>query len=75
MRNKSWQILAESHTEFSFNSSSKDDGVEHEIVELTEPFKDPKKATKTVQFDLGDEAKEEPCVRKPEPAVVAEVKM
>lgn len=69
MRNKSWQILAESHTELTL-TSSKEDGVEHETVEMVE---NPKKNTKTVHFDLGDDDKE-PCVRKPEQAVVAETK-
>lgn len=69
MRNKSWQILAESHTELTLTGSN-DDKVEHEMVEIVE---NPKKATKTVHFDLGEDNKE-PCIRKPEQAVLAEVK-
>lgn len=69
MRNKSWQLLAESHTELTF-THFKDDKVEHETIEVVEI---PKKTIKTVRFDLGDKDKE-PCIRKPEPAVVAGVK-
>lgn len=70
IRNKSWQRLAESHTERTF-TDFKDDKVEFETVEFVE---NPKKTTKTVHFDLGKEGNMESCVRKPEPAVVAEVK-
>lgn len=70
IRNKSWQILAESHTERTF-TGFKDDKFEYETVEVVE---NPKKATKTVHFDPGDEDNMESGVRKPEPAVVAGVK-
>lgn len=70
MQNKSWHTLAESHTELTL-TSSKDDGVERETVEMVETSKKP---TKTIQFDLGNEENQEPSVQKPEPAVVAEVK-
>lgn len=70
MHQKSWQILAESHTERTFTSSG-DDKVEHEVVEK------PKKSAKTVHFDLGDEEDDTAMaipVKTPEPAVVAESK-
>lgn len=70
MLNKSWHILAESHTELTL-TSSKEDGVEHETVEMVETSKKP---IKTVHFDPGQEENKEPSVQKPEPAVVAEVK-
>lgn len=70
MHNKSWQILAESHTELTL-TSSEDDGAEHETVEIIETSMKP---TKTLYFDPGHEENKEPSVQKPEPAVVAEVK-
>ncbi|KAI7779810.1 hypothetical protein LA080_000308 [Diaporthe eres] len=70
IRNKSWQILAESHTERTF-TGFKDDKVEYETVEIVE---NPKKATKTVHFDLGNEYHAESYVQKPYPAVIAEEK-
>lgn len=74
IRNKSWQILAESHTERTFTGfkDDKDNKVEFETVEIVENPK--KKTTKTVHFDLGNEYHVEPYVQKPEPAVLAEVK-
>lgn len=70
IRNKSWQILAESHTERTF-TGFKDDKVEYETVEIVE---NPKRATKTVHFDLGNEYHAESYVQKPYPAVIAEEK-
>lgn len=72
MRQKSWQILAESHTGLTLTSSRDDeamhkyDEVEHRAVET------PKKSAKTVRFDIGDEVDTEASVQKPQPAVVAE---
>jgi len=72
MRQKSWQILAESHTELTLTSSKdvevehNDDEVEHKVVG------NPKKSTKTVRFDVGDEV--EGLVQKPQPAVIADKK-
>ncbi|KAG6368659.1 hypothetical protein INS49_002872 [Diaporthe citri] len=70
IRNKSWQILAESHSERTF-TGFKDDKVEYETVEIVDS---PKKTTKTVHFDLGDLDNVVSCVQKPEPAVVAEAR-
>lgn len=71
MLNKSWQTLAESHTELT-STDSKDGGFQHETVEMAETSRKP---AKTVLFDPAYyEENEEPSVQKPEPAVVAEVK-
>ncbi|KAL1879228.1 hypothetical protein Daus18300_001807 [Diaporthe australafricana] len=64
MRQQAWQKLAESHTGQTVDSA-KDDDVELKTVG------DPKKVTKTIHFDLEGEGSTEPCVQKPEPAVVA----
>ncbi|KAI3398852.1 hypothetical protein diail_8361 [Diaporthe ilicicola] len=64
MRQKTWQKLAESHTEHTV-ASAKEDGIELKNVE------DTKKSTKAVHFDLGGGEGMESCVQKPEPAVVA----
>lgn len=70
MLNKSWQTLAESHTELTF-TDSQDGGFQHEAVEMVGISKKP---TKNVHLDPGYEENKEPSVQKPEPAVVAEVK-
>jgi hypothetical protein len=86
MRQKSWQILAESHTELTLTSSKdvevehnddevkhKDDEVEHKGDEVEHNVVgNPKKSTKTVRFDVGDEV--EGLVQKPQPAVIADKK-
>lgn len=75
MLNKSWQTLAESHTELTW-TDSQDGGFQHEAVEM---FGTSKKPTKNVHLDPGYEENgyenKESSVQKPEPAVVAEVKV
>lgn len=68
MRQQAWQKLAESHTEQTV-ASAKDDGIELKTAE------DPKKVTKAVHFELDGEGSTDSCVQKPEPAVVAGLKM
>jgi hypothetical protein len=69
MRQKSWQMLAESHTELTI-SSSKDAQVEHKDEASQKVVEGPKKPAKTVRFDVGDEG--EGSVQKPQPAVTAD---
>lgn len=73
MRQKSWQILAESHTELTL-TTSKDDEVMHKPCDEVEnrAVGTPKKSAKTVRFDIGDELGREASVQKPRPAVIAE---
>ena len=70
MLNKSWQTLAESHTELTW-TDSKDGGFQHGPVEMVGTSKKP---TDNVHLDPGHGENEEPSVQKPEPAVVAEAK-
>ncbi|KAG8159951.1 hypothetical protein KVR01_010588 [Diaporthe batatas] len=72
MRQKSWQILAESHTELTM-SASKDDKVEHKVDEVEhKTVENPKKSAKTVRFAIGDEVEKDTPVQKPQPAVIAD---
>lgn len=74
MRQKSWQILAESHTELTLTTSA-DDKVEHKVDEVEhKTVETSKKSTKTVRFVIGDELEKETSVQKPQPAVIADKK-
>lgn len=72
MRQKSWQVLAESHTELTL-STSKDDEFEHKVEEVEhKTVENPKKSAKTVRFAIGDEEETETSVQKPQAAVIAD---
>ncbi|POS72480.1 hypothetical protein DHEL01_v209131 [Diaporthe helianthi] len=72
MRQKSWQMLAESHTELTLTTSNDDDKAEQKVEEVEhKTVENPKKSIKTVRFAIGDEVEKETSVQKPQPAVIA----